>query len=144
VRRGSRSRAALDVAATAASRWILAATSRPSKPEFHHSSPIFRLGIPVAAAVGTSSCRASLNVGNASMDDTDAAATFFATDDKSFVPILSIVPFVIRANVECLAYSSIYVFKCPSSTGHEFVDGVLNIRGFDEGESGGTSNDASS
>jgi hypothetical protein len=73
--------------------------------------------------VGTTSWRASPAIGNASVDDIDAAATFFATDSKSFVPILSIVPFVIQANVERLAYSSIYVFKHPSSSvGHEFVD----------------------
>jgi hypothetical protein len=79
------------------------------------------------------------------MDDPDVAAAttfFFATGGTSFVPILSIVPFVICANVECLAYSSIYVFKCHSlSTGHEFVDGVLNMGGSDEGEDGGTGND---
>jgi hypothetical protein len=34
-------------------------------------------------------------VGNASVDDTDVVMTFFTTDGKSFVPILSIVPFVI-------------------------------------------------
>jgi hypothetical protein len=47
-----------------------------------------------------------------------------------------------RANVEHLAYSSIYVFKRPSSSvGRDFVDGVLNMGGSDEGEGGGTSND---
>jgi hypothetical protein len=61
----------------------------------------------------------------------------------SHLCILSIVPFVIRANVERLAYSSIYIFKCPSSsTGRDFVDGVLNIGGSGEGEGGGTGNDA--
>jgi hypothetical protein len=59
------------------------------------------------------------------------------------VSILSIVPFVIQANVERLAYSSIYVFKCPSSlAGREFVDGVLNMGGSGEGEGGGIGNDA--
>jgi hypothetical protein len=103
VERVSHSRAASDVAATAASRWILAtttsrwilaATSQPSKPEFQHSST-FQPGILAAATVGSSSCRASLGMGNASMDNTDAATTFFATDDKSFVPTLSIIPFII-------------------------------------------------
>jgi hypothetical protein len=78
------------------------------------------------------------------MDDLDitTAATFFATDGKSFVPILSIVPFIIQANVECLTYSSIYVFKYHSSIGREFIDGVLNMGGSGEGEGGGTGNDA--
>jgi hypothetical protein len=75
------------------------------------------------------------------MDDTNAATTFFATDSKSFVPILSIVPFAIQANVECLAYSTIYVFKHPSSlVGREFIDGVLNMGG--SGKGSGTDNDA--
>jgi hypothetical protein len=57
--------------------------------------------------------------------------------------LLSIVPFVIRANVEYLAYSSIYVFKClSSSTGRDFVDGVLNMGGSDEDEGGGSGYDA--
>jgi hypothetical protein len=61
----------------------------------------------------------------------------------SHLCLLSIVPFIIRANVECLAYSSIYVFKHPSSSvGRDFVDGVVNMGGSDEGESGGTGNDA--
>jgi hypothetical protein len=72
-----------------------------------------------------------------------ATMTFFTTDGKSFVPILSIVTFVIQANVECLTYSSIYVFKRPSSSvGHEFIDGVLNMGGSSEGEGGGTGSDA--
>jgi hypothetical protein len=57
--------------------------------------------------------------------------------------LLSIVPFVIRANIECLAYSSIYVFKRPSSSARcEFVNGVLNMGGSSEGEGkgGGTGN----
>jgi hypothetical protein len=58
---------------------------------------------------------------------------------------LSIVPFVIRANVEWLAYSSIYVFKHPSSSaGRDFIDTVLNMGGSDEGYGGGTGNDAAS
>jgi hypothetical protein len=80
-------------------------------------------------------------VGNASVDDADAALTFFTLHGKSFVHILSIIPFIIRANVEHLAYLSIYVFKHPSSlAGCEFIDGVLNMGGSDEG--GGTDNDA--
>jgi hypothetical protein len=59
--------------------------------------------------------------------------------------LLSIVTFVIRVNVEWLAYSSIYVFKCPSSlAGCDFINAVLNMGGSDEGDYGGTDNDASS
>jgi hypothetical protein len=89
VGRASRSRAAFDMAATAASSWILAATasSRPSRLEFYHSSPTFGPGI-LAATMGTSSCWASPTMGNASVDVTDAAAAstfFFATDGKTCV-----------------------------------------------------------
>jgi hypothetical protein len=154
VGRVSRSQAASDVAAaacrwilaTTAFNWILAATasSRPSRLEFQHSSLTFQPQILVAAAVGTSSWRASPAMGNGSVDDTDATATttfFFATDSKSFVCLLSIVPFIIRANVERLAYSSISIFKRPSpSVGREFVNRVLNMGGSGEGEGGG--NDA--
>jgi hypothetical protein len=57
--------------------------------------------------------------------------------------LLSIIPFIIRANDKCLTYSSIYAFKCPSlSIGHDFIDGVLNVRGSGKGEGGGTGNDA--
>jgi hypothetical protein len=98
--RVSRSRAASDVAATAASsgilvvtafKWILATTAYnwPYRPEFQHYSPTFWPRIlAVAAAMGTSSWRASPAMGNAFVDDTDAAATmtfFFTTDGKSFV-----------------------------------------------------------
>jgi hypothetical protein len=134
------------LAATAFS-WTLDATasSGPSRPEFQHSSPTFQPGILAATAVGTSSYRASPGMGNASVDDIDVAATFFATKGKPFVPILSIVPFVIRANVERLAYSSIYVFQRPiSSAGHEFIDEVLKMGGSGEGEGSGTDNDAAS
>jgi hypothetical protein len=110
VGRVAHSWAAFDVAATTASKWILVVTvyswilattasSRSSRPKFQHSSPTFRPGILAAAAVGTSNCRASPGMGNASMNDTDAALTFFAIDGKSFVHILSIVQFAIRANV---------------------------------------------
>jgi hypothetical protein len=63
----------------------------------------------------------------------------------SHLCLLSIIPFVIRANIERLAYSSIYVFKRLSlSAGCDFVDGVLNMGGSDEGEGegegGGTDN----
>jgi hypothetical protein len=87
------------VAATAASSWILAATtfswilvtiasSQSSRPEFQHSSPTFRPRILTTVAMGTSSWRASPTVQNASVDDTGIAAAatfFFATDGKSFV-----------------------------------------------------------
>jgi hypothetical protein len=105
VGRGSYSRAAFDIATTAASSWILAATaskwilaataskwilaatasSGPSRPELHHSSLTFRPGI-LAATVVTSSWRASPAVGNASVDDTAAASTFFfTTNSKIFM-----------------------------------------------------------
>jgi hypothetical protein len=52
--------------------------------------------------------------------------------------ILSIVLFIIRANVERLIYSSISVFKRPSASAErEFIDGVLNMGGSGEGEGGG-------
>jgi hypothetical protein len=55
--------------------------------------------------------------------------------------LLSIIPFIIRANAKRLAYTSISVFKRPSSTvGHEFVDGALNMGGSGEGK--GSGNDA--
>jgi hypothetical protein len=57
--------------------------------------------------------------------------------------LLSIVWFVIRANIERLAYSSIYVFKrLSSSAGCHFAGGVLNMGGSGEDEGGGTGNDA--
>jgi hypothetical protein len=91
------------VAATAASSWILATTasSWSSRLEFQHSSPIFRPGILATATVGTSSWRASLVVGNASVDDTDVVAIvtfFFATDGKSFVPTFN---YSIRNTSKC-------------------------------------------
>jgi hypothetical protein len=106
--RVSHSRADFDVAATA-SRWILVitASSRASRPEFQHSSHTFGLGILVVV-MGSSSWRASPAVGNATVDDTNVAATFFSTDDKTYL-CLSIVTFVIRASVERLVNSSIYV-----------------------------------
>jgi hypothetical protein len=150
VGRVSHSRAAFDVAVTVASKWILAVTtsSRSSRTQFQHSSPTFRPRIPTAIVVGTSRWRASPTVGNTSVDDTDTAGTatfFFPTDGKSIVPILLIMLFVIQAHVERLPYLSIYVFKCHSSSiGRDFIDGVLNTEGSDEGEGGGTDNDAAS
>jgi hypothetical protein len=47
-----------------------------------------------------------------------------------------------QANVERLSYSSIIVFKRPSSARCDFTDAVLNMGGSDEGDGGGTSNDA--
>jgi hypothetical protein len=85
-------------------------------------------------------------MGNASVDDNDAATIasfFFPTDGKSIVTIFSIVPFVIQAHVERLPHLSIYVFKHPSSSVIcDFIDGVVNMGGFGEGEGGGTGNDA--
>jgi hypothetical protein len=100
--RVSRSRANFNVAATAASRWILAATtsSRSCRSEFQFSSPTFRPGI-LAAAVGTSSWRASPAMGNTSLDDTDAATVgtfFFTTDGKIFVPPFN---YYIRHTSQC-------------------------------------------
>jgi hypothetical protein len=58
----------------------------------------------------------------------------------SHLCLFSTVPFVIWANIKRLAYSSIYVFKRPSSSvGRDFVDRVLNMGEF--GEGGGTSYD---
>jgi hypothetical protein len=98
--RVSCSQAALDVVVVAASTWILATTTfkwilaatsscRPSRPEFQHYSPTFRLWILAASAMGTSSWRATPAMGNASVDDTDTigvATFFFTTDGKSFIP----------------------------------------------------------
>jgi hypothetical protein len=62
---------------------------------------------------------------------------------SSPLTVLSIVPLIIRANVEWLTYSSIYVFKRPSSsTGRDFAGTILNMGGSDEGDGGGTGNDA--
>jgi hypothetical protein len=83
------------ILAATASRWILATTasSQAFRLEFQHSSPTLRSEI-MAVAMGTSSWRASLTVGNAFMDDTDIASTFVTTDGKSN-SCLSIVTFVI-------------------------------------------------
>jgi hypothetical protein len=97
------------------------------------------------AAVGTSSWRASPTVGNASMDDIDATVAvtfFFLTDNKSIVHVHSIVPFIIQAHVEHLPYLPISVFKRPSSAGCDFIDGVVNMGGFSDGEGDGTGNNA--
>jgi hypothetical protein len=60
----------------------------------------------------------------------------------SYLCLLLIVLFIIRTNVKRLAYSSINVFKCPSSSvGRDFNDGVLNMGGYSEGEGGATGND---
>jgi hypothetical protein len=82
--------------------------------------------------------------GNASMDDIDvaAAATFSSPPTVTHLSLLSIVLFVIRANVERLAYSSIYVFKHPSSSvRRNFINRVLYMGGSGEGECGSTGND---
>jgi hypothetical protein len=58
--------------------------------------------------------------------------------------LLSIVTFEIRANVERLANSPIYVFKqLSSSAGRDFTDAVLNVGGSGEGDDddGGIDND---
>jgi hypothetical protein len=144
VGRVTRNQADFNVAATATSCWILAATStsQASRPEFQHSSSTFGPGI-LAITMGTFSWRASPIVGNASMDYTDNAATFFFTTDGKTYSCLSIVTFIIRANIKCLANSSIYVFKQPSSSvGRDFVDAVLNVGGSNEGNGGGNGNDA--
>jgi hypothetical protein len=76
-------------------------------------------------------------MGNASMGHTYASTP---TDGKTYL-CLSIVTFVIRAIVERLANSSIYVFKRPSSsTRRDFANAVLNVEGSSEGDGGG--NDA--
>jgi hypothetical protein len=95
--------------------------------------------------MGTSSWRASPVVGNAFMDDTNAPAAvifFFTTDGKSFMSIFNCSVRSSKLDVEHPAYLSIYVFKRPSSSaGCDFIDGVLNMRGSDEDEGGGTGND---
>jgi hypothetical protein len=87
------------ILATTAFKWILAATasSRSFRPEFQHSSPTFRPRILVAAAVGTSSWRASPAVGNASVDDTDAQPQRPSSSPAtvSHSCLLSIAPFII-------------------------------------------------
>jgi hypothetical protein len=85
--RVTHSQADFDMATTVTSNWILATTasSRASRPEFQHSSPTFGPGIQ-ATAMGSSTWRASPAVGNASVDDTDAAVTIFlATDNKEHI-----------------------------------------------------------
>jgi hypothetical protein len=80
-------------------------------------------------------------MGNASVDDTDAANTFFATDDKTYL-CLSILTFIIWVNIERLSNSSIYVLQWPSSSaGHEFADVILNMVGSGEVDDGGNGND---
>jgi hypothetical protein len=83
VGRVSRSWAAFDVAATTTSRWILATT------DFRWIlAATFQSEILAAIAMGTCSWRASSDVGNASVDDTNVATAvifFFTTDGKSFV-----------------------------------------------------------
>jgi hypothetical protein len=146
--RVSCSRVASDVATIATSRWILATTtfrwilpttasSWPSRPEFQHSFPTIWPRILSAAAVGTSSWRASLVVGNASVDDTNAAAVatfFFATDGKSFMPTFNCS---IRNTSKCRT-SRLLVHLCLQTfffiDRHDFIDGVLNMGGFGEGE----------
>jgi hypothetical protein len=154
VGRVSHSWAASDVAPTTASSWILAATasswiladtasSQSSRLEFQHSSPPFGQGYwpppPWAPLAG----------GQAPPWGMPLCTTPTPQRPSSSPPMIShlcillIVPFVIRANVERLAYSSIYVFKHPSlSAGRDFTDGVLNMGGPSEGEGGGSSNDA--
>jgi hypothetical protein len=62
----------------------------------------------------------------------------------SHLCLLSIVQFIIWANVERLVYSSIYVFKRHSSAGPDFINRVLNMGGSSEGKGSGTGNDAPS
>jgi hypothetical protein len=73
------------------------------------------------------------------VDDTDAAAAmtfFFATYSKSFVSILNCS----ICNMSKCRTSRLLVHLFLQSS--FFVDGVLNMGGSDEGEGGGTSNDA--
>jgi hypothetical protein len=64
--------------------------------EFQHSSPTFGPQI-LAAAMGTSSWRASPAMGNASVDNTNVVATvtFFFTTDGKYLCLFLIVTFVI-------------------------------------------------
>jgi hypothetical protein len=92
VGRISRSRATFDVAATASSQILTAATSRcgymvpaASRPEFQHYSVTIGPGkLDIADIVGTSTWRASPTMGNASMDDT-LATSFFTSYGKTHI-----------------------------------------------------------
>jgi hypothetical protein len=75
VGRVSCSRTDFDVAATS--------SSRASRSEFQQSSLTFRPEI--LESKPTSTWRASPAVENASVDNTDAAATFFTTDGKTYI-----------------------------------------------------------
>jgi hypothetical protein len=144
--RVSCSRAAFDVV-IAASRWILVTTasSRPSRPEFQHPSPTFRPWILAAAAValpvGGQAPAWGMPPWTTLTPQSQRPSSLPSTVSHSC--LLSIVPFVIWGNVECLTYLSIYVFKHPSlSVRCDFIDGVLNMGGSGENKDGGTSNDA--
>jgi hypothetical protein len=73
-------------------------------------------------------------MGNASVDDTDAATTFFFTTDAKTYSCSSILIFVILANIDRLYNSSIYVLQRSGSrhdtaARHNFVDTILNTGG---------------
>jgi hypothetical protein len=156
--RVSRSRAASDVAATAASRWILAATvfrwiltttasSRPSRSTSTTPPPPFGHGYwpppPWAPPTGGHAPPWGMPPWTTLMPKPRRPSSSPPTVSHSCLH--SIVPFVIRANVERFACSSIYGLKHPSSsTGRDFIDRVLNMGGSNEGEGGGTGNDAAS
>jgi hypothetical protein len=154
--RVSCSQKASNVAATSASswtlaatcfRWILAATasSRPFRLEFQHSSPPSGQGYwpPPPWAPPARGQAPPWGMPLWRTLTLQLQRHFSLPSTVSHLCLHSIVPFVIRANVERLTYSFIYVFKRPSSSvGCDFVDGVQNMGVSGEGEGGGTGNDA--
>jgi hypothetical protein len=75
----------------------------------------------------------SPTVGNASVDDPDAVAAatyFFTTNGKSFVPTFNCS----ICNMSKYRTTRLLVER-------DFIDGVLNMGGTDEGEVGGVGND---
>jgi hypothetical protein len=84
-------------------------------------------------------------MGNAFLDDIDATTARHSSSSPTVrhLCLLSIVTFLIQANIERLANSPIYVLKRPSSSaGHDFTDAVLNAGGSGQRNGGGTDNDA--
>jgi hypothetical protein len=157
VGRVSRSRTYFDVIATTASnwiliviasRWILAITTsgRPCRPEFQHSPPPLGYGYwppPWAPLAGGQAPPWGMSPWTIPTPQPQQLSS--SPQIVRHLWLLSIVTFVIRANVEQLANSCIYVFKRPSSSaGRDFTDAVLNVGGSGEGDDGGTGNDVTS
>jgi hypothetical protein len=140
--RVSRSRADFDVAATA-SRWILAATPLAGHPGQSSSTLPLLLGQkfwppPWAPLAGGQDPPWGMPPWMTSTPHRPSSSPPMVRHSC----LLSIVTFIIRANVERLANSSIYVFKWHfSSVRYDFTDAVLNVGGSNEGDDGGTGND---